>query len=416
MIAIVGAGLAGLTAARELEASGFTDFMVYDKSSVVGGRVRTEAKDGFLIDRGFQVLNPEYRILENYIPVHNLELGFFESGSILLSEHSKPFVFRDPIETPVSIFSQLTSSQRFAFRDLLAAGILRFKTQGFAEEPSESTSNTSTLKEFFESGYFSADFLDRFLKPFFAGVLLSREFDVPFSYFEYLFGLFGRSNVGLPKRGMGHLAELLAEPLPDHKIQLNANVKSVADRTLNFEDADSKKFDAIIVATDTTHGKQLLGNSFPAEASQRSILTLYFSTPVPPWQQNLLGLVDWNSECLVNHISVQTHAQPNYSSSNESLLSVNLMRSNSQQLTDSELETQVKESLKPLKIKALDSWKLVARTQVDHALPAKFSSGEVIHDQPGVFFAGDYLETPSIGGAMLSGKKAALRAIKRLTR
>jgi predicted NAD/FAD-dependent oxidoreductase len=117
----------------------------------------------------------------------------------------------------------------------------------------------------------------------------------------------------------------------------------------------------------------------------------------------------------VNHISIQSHAQPSYSPSSESLLSVNIIDPEFMSMSDEELTQRVKTSLKPFEIKALDSWKLIAQTPVPKALPSKFACGKQNIDQNGVFVAGDFLETPSIGGAMLSGKRAAERFLDSLS-
>src|SRR5260370_19299039 len=58
-VLIVGAGLAGLCCARELQAKGVS-LQILEASDGIGGRVRTDEVDGFLIDRGFQVLFTAY--------------------------------------------------------------------------------------------------------------------------------------------------------------------------------------------------------------------------------------------------------------------------------------------------------------------------------------------------------------------
>ena len=54
-VTVIGAGLAGLTCARELLSKGVA-VEVLGASDGVGGRVRTDEHEGFLLDRGFQVL------------------------------------------------------------------------------------------------------------------------------------------------------------------------------------------------------------------------------------------------------------------------------------------------------------------------------------------------------------------------
>lgn len=51
---VVGAGLAGLNAAATLRKAGLSP-IVLEASDGVGGRVRTDKVDGFLLDRGFQI-------------------------------------------------------------------------------------------------------------------------------------------------------------------------------------------------------------------------------------------------------------------------------------------------------------------------------------------------------------------------
>ena len=58
-VVVIGAGLAGLTAARTLTAAGL-DVAVLEASDGVGGRVRTDVVDGYRLDRGFQILLTAY--------------------------------------------------------------------------------------------------------------------------------------------------------------------------------------------------------------------------------------------------------------------------------------------------------------------------------------------------------------------
>lgn len=53
-MAVIGAGIAGLVCARILTRAGLV-VKVFEASDGVGGRVRTDEVDGFLLDRGFQV-------------------------------------------------------------------------------------------------------------------------------------------------------------------------------------------------------------------------------------------------------------------------------------------------------------------------------------------------------------------------
>ena len=66
-VVVVGAGLAGVECAERVAAAGRT-VGVLEAGDEVGGRQRTDAVDGFLLDRGFQVLNPAYPAVRRWVP------------------------------------------------------------------------------------------------------------------------------------------------------------------------------------------------------------------------------------------------------------------------------------------------------------------------------------------------------------
>jgi renalase len=57
-VAIIGAGMAGLAAARQLTAAG-RKVVVFEKSAGVGGRVATRRVEGCILDHGAQVIKPD---------------------------------------------------------------------------------------------------------------------------------------------------------------------------------------------------------------------------------------------------------------------------------------------------------------------------------------------------------------------
>jgi phytoene dehydrogenase-like protein len=58
-VAVVGAGLAGLSCARHLMNRNVS-FIIFEADDRIGGRLKTDVLDGFLLNHGFQVLQTAY--------------------------------------------------------------------------------------------------------------------------------------------------------------------------------------------------------------------------------------------------------------------------------------------------------------------------------------------------------------------
>ena len=79
-VVVVGAGLAGLAAARYLTGRGIP-VTVLEGSDAVGGRIRTDIVDGFRLDRGFQLYNPAYPEGARVLDHDALDLKAFVAGA-----------------------------------------------------------------------------------------------------------------------------------------------------------------------------------------------------------------------------------------------------------------------------------------------------------------------------------------------
>ena len=100
-VVVIGAGLAGLRCAGVLAAAG-RDVRVWEQDDDVGGRVRTDAIDGFLCDRGFQVLNPAYPELQRAVDIPALELRPFAAG-VAMRRESTSAVLVHPLREPMRV-------------------------------------------------------------------------------------------------------------------------------------------------------------------------------------------------------------------------------------------------------------------------------------------------------------------------
>src|SRR5689334_5263778 len=97
-VIVVGGGLAGLTCARILMRAGY-DVQLFEASDGVGGRVRTDRVEGFLLDRGFQVLFTSYPAARRQLSMDQLSLRRLDPGAII-TRGARRHVLSDPTRDP----------------------------------------------------------------------------------------------------------------------------------------------------------------------------------------------------------------------------------------------------------------------------------------------------------------------------
>src|ERR671916_1220665 len=106
-IVIAGAGLAGLTCAKVLRERG-AEVAVFEASDGVGGRVRTDERDGFLLDRGFQVYFTSYPVSKRHLDHGALDFQVFDPGAIVHRDRERT-VLSDPLRDPKALVPTLLS-------------------------------------------------------------------------------------------------------------------------------------------------------------------------------------------------------------------------------------------------------------------------------------------------------------------
>jgi glycine/D-amino acid oxidase-like deaminating enzyme len=231
-VIVVGAGLAGLTCARRLAAAGKVP-LVLERSHTIGGRVRTDQVDGFLLDHGFQVLPlayPEARALLDY---DRLRPGQFERGAIVRVEGR----FRrlaDPRHAPVRSLRALAGGV-VGVRD--GAAVLRL-LRGGADE-------TTTLEALRRSGVSRAT-VETFFAPFLRGIFLEERLTTSSRFLDFVLQSFADGPAALPAEGMGAIAGQLGEGLD---IRRGSAVATVGPSAVSLESGEQLHARAVVVAT-----------------------------------------------------------------------------------------------------------------------------------------------------------------------
>ena len=383
-ILIVGGGIAGLQAANILHQNN-ADFILFEKQASVGGRVSSTKKDGFILDRGFQVLQTSYPEVQRSLDLSKLQLHFFESGAMV-----KDQLFFNPLRRPFDLFS----SDILTFKDVFSLAKIWFRLQG--DVPALDV-NKQTTQELIESYTFSNRFKNEFLIPFFQGVFLQETLTQPASLFFYYLQQFLYGNAAIPSGGMQAIPDQMASSLPTDKLKLNQEIVAISPISVTLKSGEIIEGDAVILAVDLPVAAKILGVQTPQTLASR---TFYFSAKKTATEPALLRLV--GEEHLL-HFTCLSDVNPGLAPAGKALYSATSLRNNTENVVKAALEKQ----LPGIKLTFIESF------DIPHSLQKVDDYEAVKNAANGIILAGDYLEFPSLQGALQSGRKAAEEILAR---
>jgi phytoene dehydrogenase-like protein len=401
---VVGAGLAGLRCARRLHERGVAA-TVLEAADGVGGRVRTDVVDGFLLDRGFQALLTAYPEARAALDYRELELHPFYPGAVVRTRgrfvtYADPFRRRwDGLRAVLAPLGGLG--------DMLKLASLRRRVTAGPVEELFARPETSTMEALARGG-FSEEMVERLLRPLFGGLLLDRELGTSSRVFEFVYRMLAAGDLALPTRGMGAIPAQLAGGLPPGCVRLGQAVTGVGDGGLTLAGGERLQAKAVVVATDGPAAAGLLGG--PAPPASVAVSCLYFAADRAPVDEPVLVL-DGDGEGPVNHLCVPSAVAPTYAPSGAALVSATVLdRPGLPQGAD--LEAAVLGQLADWFGSAVVGWRHLATYHVPHARPAE-PPGTLdppqrpVRVRPGVYVCGDHRDNASIDGALTSGRRAA---------
>jgi phytoene dehydrogenase-like protein len=401
-VVIVGGGLAGLCCARELQAKGVS-FQIIEASDGIGGRVRTDTMDGFLLDRGFQALLTAYPEAKRSLDYSRLELKFFVPGALSwYAGRMNKLV--DPWRTPGG-WKEALDSEFCTLMDKLRIMRLRNRVRRTSIEEIFQRLERSTKDALLAEG-FSSEVIHHFFEPFLGGILLDGELKSSSRIFEFVFKMLSEGDIALPARGMGAIPAQLAERIPGEAVRLNTRVEALHENELTLAGGETARGRAIVIAADGPSAAHLVGEVEPAS---RSVTCFYFAADEPPVAEPLL-LLNGDGAGPVNNFAVVSRVAPSYAPAGMHLLSATVLGIH--QLTDAQLGGFIVAQMKNWFGKVASTWQLLRSYRITHAQPQQYPGAleppqRPVRIRPGIYVCGDHRENASIHGAMASGRRAA---------
>lgn len=399
-VVIIGAGLAGLTCARRLQAGG-RSCQVLEADDAVGGRVRTDMVDGFRLDRGFQVLLTAYPAAQRWLDYSQLSLQRFTPGALVWCEGAMHRV-ADPWRAPTSLVSTLRAPVG-SLADKLRIATLRAAARRGSLDQLFAQPETTTMAAL-EAHGFSATMIERFLQPWLGGIFLERDLETSSRMLAFVLRMFAEGDAAVPAAGMQAIAEHLAAGLAPGTVQLGARVASIDADGVRLADGTRIAARQVAVATDGAAAAALLPElQAPA---WRSVTCVYFAASSSPLGEPTLAL-NGTGAGLVNNVVVMSDVAPTYAPAGQALVSVSVLGTPDGQ--DEALVAGVQAELAGWFGRDVAQWRWLRTCRIPQALPVRtpLLREPAAPVRPGVWTAGDFRSTASIQGAMEQGEAVA---------
>ncbi|MFN8883572.1 FAD-dependent oxidoreductase [Gemmatimonas sp.] len=417
-IVIVGAGVAGLVAAIELQAAGRA-VLVLDAAPEVGGRVRTSRHDGLVIDHGFQVLFTAYPTLRRYLDFDRLALRkFLPAARIARDGHVS--LIGDALADPGLLLDTIFARAIGVGDKLRLLALRRFAQHLSIDDCFGPRFAGISTREFLAARGFGAPVIDGFFAPFYGGILLDRTLATSASILLFTFKMLADGDTVIPAGGIGALTQQMAARLTPGSVRTRTAVRALtvtAGRVsgVQLDDATTIEAAQVVLATDAPAAATLartVGLSLPEPTGARGCTTLYFTARTSPIPGKALWL-NANPQAVLSHAVTLTDVAPEYASQGRTLIAATAVGA-AADLDDATLDAAMRHELArmggvspdALTLDRVALWR-VPYAQYEQAPGWREQRPSIACGMAALWRASETLHSSSLEGAARGGEMAA---------
>ena len=406
---IVGGGLAGLACANQLDKLKI-EYVLIESTNRLGGRVGNEKIDDFTIDIGFQTLQESYPEVRRIFDTVSLELTRFYRGIYVQGERDNQsrFLLSDPRQYPGAIAELLDTklvgtSDIKCFLKLITALSTRARRRIAFNKPT---------KEFLLDIGANSSLFKTVIEPFLSGVFIEDELMTPVSMTKFLFERLYSGPTSIPLHGMQMIPDQLGKQIKG-ETRLGQRVSSISKNMVKLEDGSAVRASEVVLATDLSAANDLLPLGLTGRLS-KSVGYFYFLSERRPLEHPAVFTPSRKLGPILTITTISDVAH-SYLPKSSKGRDVHLISVSTLTTGENGLQLPVEETYRELAAlfgPEASEWRELAVGIIPDALPRQFGRAVIPNGNPeiadGIFICGDYTDTPSINGALFSGRRAAI--------